>query len=161
MSIPHLRIHRRSGRSRGQSLVEFSLVIIPFVFIMMGIFDLGRGIYMMNGTAQAAREIGRVASVHSGCLPNSPNTCDMGASTQIDNTVATQRRLLPGMSINTSTDIVCVDISDVVKPVDKDCQWGSDYVRVRVRSSFTPITPIVSVFGSHTFESYSRVRYYP
>ena len=44
---------------------------------------------------------------------------------------------------------------------DKACMWGADYVRVRVTSSFTPITPIVSMFGSHTFESYSRVRYYP
>ena len=161
MTNPHARFRRRKTRSRGQSLVEFSLVIIPFVFIFMGIFDLGRAIYMMNGTAQAAREIGRVASVHSGCTPESPNTCDMGASTQIADVIATQRRLLPGMAINTSTDIVCVDISDVVKAVDKDCQWGGDYVRVRVRSSFTPITPIVSMFGDHVFESYSRVRYYP
>ena len=161
MTMQNLQSHGRRRRSRGQSLVEFSLVLIPFVFLIMGIFDLGRGIYMMNGTAQAAREIGRVASVHSGCLPDSPPTCDMGASTQIDNVVDTQRRLLPGMSINTSSDIVCVDISDVVKLVDKDCHWGTDYVRVRVQSSFTPITPLLSMFGSHTFESYSRVRYYP
>ena len=160
MGIPHPRIRRRSGRSRGQSLVEFSLVIIPFVFILMGIFDLGRAIYMMNGTAQAAREIARVASVHS-CLPESPDTCDMGSSSQIANVVATQRRMLPGMAINTTTDIVCVDINDVPTASDKACKWGADYVRVLVRSSFTPITPIVSMFGSHTFESYSRVRYYP
>jgi TadE-like protein len=153
------RPHR--ARSRGQSLVEFSLVIIPFVFILMGIFDLGRAIYMMNGTAQAAREIARVASVHSGCLPESPDTCDMGSSSQIANVVDTQRRLLPGMAINTTTDIVCVTIDDVPTASDKACKWGADYVRVRVRSSFTPITPVVSMFGSHTFESYSRVRYYP
>ena len=65
------------------------------------------------------------------------------------------------MSINTTTDIVCVTIDDVTKTPDNACQWGADYVRVRVTSSFTPITPIVSMFGSHTFESYSRVRYYP
>ena len=161
MTNLHDRFRRRKTHSRGQSLVEFSLVIIPFVFILMGIFDLGRAIYMMNGTAQAAREIGRVASVHSGCPQGSTNACDMGASTQIDNVVATQRRLLPGMSINTDVDIVCVTIDDVTKTPDNSCMWGTDYVRVRVRSSFTPITPIVSMFGDHTFESYSRVRYYP
>ena len=155
------RPRRRSGRSRGQSLVEFSLVIIPFVFILMGIFDLGRAIYMMNGTAQAAREIARVASVHSGCLPESPDTCDMGSSSQISNVVETQRRLLPGMSIETSSDIICVTIDDVPTASDKACRWGADYVRVLVRSSFTPITPLVSMFGDHVFESYSRVRYYP
>jgi Flp pilus assembly protein TadG len=156
--LPHTR---RNRRSRGQSLVEFSLVIIPFTFLMMGIFDLGRAIYMMNGTAQAAREIARVASVHSGCPPGSTNACDMGNSTEISNVVATQRRMLPAMAINTSSDIVCVTIDDVKKAADNSCQWGTDYVRVKVTSSFTPITPIVSMFGSHTFESYSRVRYYP
>ena len=130
MNTTLFRRQRSGRRSRGQSLVEFSLVIIPFTFLIMGIFDLGRGIYQMNGTAQAAREIARVASVHSGCLFDSADTCDMGASSQINSAVGTQRRLLPGMSINTSTDIVCVDINDVVKPVDKDCKWGTDYVRV-------------------------------
>jgi hypothetical protein len=151
---------RRRAANRGQSLVEFSLVIVPFVFIIMGIFDLGRGIYMMNGTAEAAREIARVTSVHSGCPQDPPPSCDMGASSDTAQVVATQRGLVPGMTIDTSTDIVCVDISDVVKP-DDECLWGTDYVRVRVRSSFTPITPIVSMFGSHVFESFSRVRYYP
>jgi len=159
--MPFLRFlaRRRKPASRGQSLVEFSLVLIPFVFILMGIFDLGRGIYQMNGAAEAAREIARVTSVHSGCPLNS-TSCDLGSSSQTAAVVATQQSLIPALSIDTSTDITCVDISDTVKP-DPDCEWGVDYVRVRVRSSFTPITPIVSMFGSHTFESYSRVRYYP
>ena len=150
----------RADRTRGQSLVEFSLVIIPFTFLIMGIFDLGRGIYMMNGTAEAAREIARVTSVHSGCPQDPPPSCDMGSSTDTAGVVATQRGLIPGLTIDTATDITCVDINDVVKP-DDECLWGTDYVRVRVTSSFTPITPIVSMFGSHVFESYSRVRYYP
>jgi Flp pilus assembly protein TadG len=161
MKIPTFPRQPGRRRSRGQSLVEFSLVIIPFTFLIMGIFDLGRGIYQMNGTAQAAREIARVASVHSGCPQGSTATCDIGASTEISNVVATQQRLLPGMAINTSTDIMCVTINDVTKSPDVSCLWGTDYVRVRVTSSFTPITPLLSMFGSHTFESYSRVRYYP
>ena len=158
MKLPHLP-RRRSGRSRGQALVEFSLVIIPFFFLIMGIFDLGRGIYMMNGTAEAAREIARVTSVHSGC-PINAVTCDLGSSTQTANVVNTQKGLVPGLTIDTASDITCVDINDVVK-ADNTCRWGVDYVRVRVTSSFSPITPIVSMFGDHVFESYSRVRYYP
>jgi hypothetical protein len=160
MNIFTLAGRRGRRRSRGQSLVEFSLVIIPFTFLIMGIFDLGRGIYMMNGTAEAAREIARVTSVHSGCPQDPPPSCDMGSSSNTAGVVATQQGLIPGLAIDTATDITCVDINDVVKP-DETCLWGTDYVRVRVRSSFTPITPIVSMFGSHTFESYSRVRYYP
>ena len=116
MTNIHLPIRRRPTHSRGQSLVEFSLVVVPFVFIMMGIFDLGRGIYMMNGTAEAAREIARVTSVHSGC-PQDPHA--------VRATSAPARR--PPMSsqpsagsclrlaINTTSDITCVDINDVVK----------------------------------------------
>jgi hypothetical protein len=40
---------------------------------------------------------------------------------------------------------------------DNDCRTGN-YVRVRIRSTFSPVTPLVSIFGSHTFESYSRAR---
>ena len=159
MKSPHLP-RQRSDRSRGQALVEFSLVIIPFFFLIMGIFDLGRGIYMMNGTAEAAREIARVTSVHSGCPQNPPPSCDLGSSANTAKVVTTQKGLVPGLSIDTATDITCVDINDVVKADDK-CLWGTDYVRVRVTSSFSPITPIVSMFGDHVFESYSRVRYYP
>ncbi len=43
-------------RDRGQALVEFSLILIPFLWILMGIVDLGRGIYIYNGVNQAARE---------------------------------------------------------------------------------------------------------
>ena len=98
MTNLHVRFRRRQARSRGQSLVEFSLVVVPFVFIMMGIFDLGRGIYMMNGTAEAAREIARVTSVHSGC-PLNAVSCDLGSSTETASVVATQRRLVPGLAI--------------------------------------------------------------
>jgi hypothetical protein len=159
MTNLHVRLRRRQARTRGQSLVEFSLVVVPFVFILMGIFDLGRGIYMMNGTAEAAREIARVTSVHSGC-PLNAVTCDLGSSTETASVVETQQGLVPGLTIDTSNDITCVDINDVVK-ADNTCRWGVDYVRVRVTSSFVPITPVVSMFGSHVFESYSRVRYYP
>ena len=159
MTTLHVRFRRQRERSRGQSLVEFSLVVVPFVFILMGIFDLGRGIYMMNGTAEAAREIARVTSVHSGC-PLNAVTCDLGSSTETANVVDTQQGLVPGLTIDTSNDISCVDINDVVK-ADNTCRWGVDYVRVRVTSSFVPITPVVSMFGSHVFESFSRVRYYP
>ena len=36
-------IRKMRGRARGQALVEFSLVLIPFLLILMGIADLGRG----------------------------------------------------------------------------------------------------------------------
>ena len=142
------RIRRRSG---GQGLVEFAVAIIPFLMLLMAIVDLGRGIYMMNGTSEAARDIARVVSVHPVGA-----TDDLGSSTQAVAVIATQRSLIPNLTINPSTDIVCVDALDQVK-ADKDCQPG-DYIRVHLTAPFTPVTPIVSAFGSHIFDSTSRIQ---
>lgn len=142
---------RRSAEVRGQALVEFAVAIVPFLVLLMGILDLGRGIHMLNGTAEAARDIARVTIVHRYDV-----CCDLGSSTEAQEVIDVQRRIIPGLDITPSTDIVCVDISDTVIP-DNQCRSG-DYVRVRVRADFSPITPIVSAFGSHTFESYSRIQ---
>ena len=142
---------RPSAETPGQALVEFAVVIIPFLVLLMGILDLGRGIYMLNGTAEAARDIARVTIVHRYDV-----CCDLGSSAEAQEVIEVQRRIISGLDITPSTDIVCVDISDTVIP-DNECRSG-DYVRVRVRADFSPITPIVSAFGSHTFESYSRIQ---
>lgn len=142
---------RSSHRTPGQALVEFSLVLIPFLVILMGIFDLGRAIYMMNGTAEAAREIARVTVVHPWNASR-----DLGSSSQTQAVIATQRGLIPNLTITPSADIVCVDITDTVV-ADATCNRADRFVRVRVTAPFAPITPLVSMFGTHTFESVSRV----
>lgn len=142
---------RRQDREAGQALVEFSIVIIVFLGLLMSIADLGRGIYMYNGVAQASREIARTTSVHPW-----DTCCDLGSSGKAQSTVAVQRGLVPALTITTSTDIVCVDISDAVKP-DNQCRSG-DWIRVRTRAPFAPITPVVQAFGSMTLESYARVQ---
>src|SRR3954465_9954136 len=99
---------KRDDRARGQALVEFSLVIVPFLVILMACVDLGRAIYQMNGTSEAAREIARAASVHpySSCTSGS---CDIGSSTEVQGVVSTQRNLIPSLQVNTTTDIACVE----------------------------------------------------
>lgn len=144
-----MSIHRRD---HGQALVEFSIAVIPFLILLMGLLDLGRAIYQMNTTAQAAREIARVTSVHewSAC-------CQLGSSPEAQDVIATQRNLLPGMQFDAAADIQCVDLNDIVVP-DGQCQaWADRLIRVTVRSTFSPVTPLVSMFGSHTLESISRI----
>ena len=68
--------------ARGQSLVEFALVLPVFLLCMFGIIDLGRVIWANNALANAAREGARFAIVHGG----SPLTaCPVGppASTAV------------------------------------------------------------------------------
>jgi hypothetical protein len=150
-------IHRVSTpRPRGQALVEFSIAVIPFLLLLMGVLDLGRGIYAMNATSEAAREIARVTSVHR--CSNTPCS-DLGTSSESQDTIATQRGLIPGLVFDSSTDIDCVDATDTVV-ADSACKPSSAtdlYIRVHVRSTFTPVTPLVAVFGTHTFESWSRI----
>jgi hypothetical protein len=147
-----LRPMNRLVRSaqRGQALVEFSLAVIPFLILLMAIFDLGRGIYMMNGTSEAAREISRVTIVHHGGPGN------LGFSADTTAVIATQRNLIPGLEIDPATDITCVDELD--QPVVGTCLAKKHFIKVHVTAEFEPITPLVSAFGSHTFESTSRMQ---
>ncbi len=58
-------VRRVFGRNeRGQSMVEFALILIPFLLIVIGLFDVGRAIYGYNTVANAAREGARVAIVN-------------------------------------------------------------------------------------------------
>lgn len=151
-------VQARSSGHRGQALVEFALAVIPFLILLMGVIDLGRGIYMMNGTSEAARDINRATIVH---LTNGTGT--LGLSAQTTAVIATQRGLIPGLAITPGTDIDCVDAFGVVQNrtvggEDNDCNHGVDFIRVRVRAQFTPVTPLVSAFGTHMFESTSRMQ---
>jgi Flp pilus assembly protein TadG len=153
----HRRPHRRGDTHRdGQALVEFALAVIPFLILLMGVVDLGRGIYTMNGTSEAARDIARATIVH---LTNTSGT--VGMSDETAQVIATQKGLVPGLTINPATDIQCVDAYDVVQNKSlgngNDCTVGVDFIRVRVTAPFSPITPLVSAFGSHTFDSTSRM----
>ena len=74
----------------------------PVLLILMGILDLGRGIYMSNGVSQAAREIARTTAVH----PCNTASCTLGNSAETLATIATQQRLVPNLS-GSSVTIAC------------------------------------------------------
>ena len=54
---------RAAGGERGQSLVEFALILPLFVVVLLGIFDVGRAIYAYNTINNAARQAARLAIV--------------------------------------------------------------------------------------------------
>lgn len=54
---------RRRDAGRGQSMVEFALILPLFVLLLLGIFDLGRAVFAYNTINNAAREAGRLAIV--------------------------------------------------------------------------------------------------
>jgi Flp pilus assembly protein TadG len=138
---------RGDGQSRrrepGQAVVEFALAITVFLVILMGIVDLGRGIYMYNGVSQAAREIARVTSVHPGTtLGNSPETAEV---------IAIQKRLIPNLQDPTFT---CVDIDG--SAIATSCVAGNQ-VKVVIVAPYSPITPLLGLTGTWNLQSTSSV----
>lgn len=140
---------------QGQSLVEFSLVLIPFLLLLMGIFDLGRGIYTYNGASQAAREIARSAST------DLQKNAALGRSSDTRAVKETQKQLVPGLT-DSGIVIDCVDIQD--NPPDRPRADGQgvvclpgDFVRVRVTVPYSPVTPLLGLFGPFQIVSVSHI----
>ena len=53
------------GFLSGQALLETALVLPLLLLIIMGVFDLGRGIYAYNVISNSAREAARYGIVHA------------------------------------------------------------------------------------------------
>ena len=144
----------RRQRERGQSLVEFSLALIPFIFMLMGVVDLGRGIHTNNGVAQAAREIARAASVHQCVGPCTSATW----SADVVDVVNTQRALVPGLTTSSIT-IDCVDVTNtvIVIPAGESCP-ANDYIRVQASVAMTLVTPLLPIPNPYTVASTAHVQ---
>lgn len=142
--------HGARRRGRGQALVEFALVLIPFLLILMAIFDFGRAIYVYNGVSQAAREVARTASVHpkEGLNP-------VGYSIDAQATIDTQRALVPGLAIDEPVCVTSLDADDstaTAQPCGED-----EFVVVRASSTYTPIS-LLGFLGTIQIESKARIQ---
>jgi hypothetical protein len=126
-------VTRRPKSDAGQTVAEFAIGIVVFLLILLGIVDAGRAVYQLSGVSQAAREIARTTSVH----PGAP----LGGSAQTADTVAVQRRLVPGLSVSS---YACVDIGGT--SVAGPCKPGN-WVRVTVTSRFEPSMPLLTLLG--------------
>lgn len=146
-------------RQQGQALVEFSLSIIIFLVILMGIFDVGRAVFMYNGVSEASREIARRTSVHA--FPTIASADTLGGSTETLATIETQRTLVPGMNPVTpgAPDFQCVDIAGNPS-LNQKCGQGDyeDYVRVTVSATYQPVT-LLGMLGPITIQSTSTVSF--
>jgi Flp pilus assembly protein TadG len=78
-------------RERGQALVETALVLPILVILLVGLFDVGRAIWLSNTLATAVREGSRYGVVH-GALSGSPTGPGSASYTPPDtDTVITER----------------------------------------------------------------------
>jgi hypothetical protein len=66
---------RRRADQEGQGLVEFAMVIPVFVLAVVGLFDVGRLVYVNSTLSQAAREGARVAATEAAWVGLSSHGC--------------------------------------------------------------------------------------
>jgi Flp pilus assembly protein TadG len=141
-----IRRRHRTGEAKGQALVEFSLALIPFLLLLMGLFDFGRGIYMYNGVSQAAREIAREASVHQGTT---------GYSTSAQTTINTQKALIPGLTVANPKCVASADASDTTGTPGPCTQ--NTYIVVTAQATYTPIS-LLGFLGTINLQAKSRIQ---
>jgi hypothetical protein len=130
---------RRRGGHRGQSLVEFAVILPIFILVLMGIFDMGRAVYAYNTISNAAREAVRVGIVDQTCstigaeadvrassldVAWNPNPLDL--CTDLDGQIDI-KFLDPSM-----------DGTECAPPIDLGC-----YAEVTVGYDYTAATPVI------------------
>ena len=144
-------MRRRRDEARGQTLVEFALILPIFLLLVIGIFDFGRAIYAYNTISNAAREAVRLGIVDQSCDAIGTEARDRAASL--------------GLSWQTSAD-PCVDdngsvaISFLTPDLTGQCPTPlvvGCVAEVTVNYEYNAATPIVgNLVGTIDMSSTSR-----
>lgn len=134
----------RTDRGRGQTLVEFGLVLPVFMLLLVGLFDMGRAVLYYNSISNGSREAVRLAIVDQNVTAIRQEAIDSaGAVMALDASDVTVSFLAPDLSTTapcpTSKLIGCV-------------------VMVRIDYEFQPATPFVGVLqlGAETHQPIER-----
>ena len=145
---------------RGQSVVEFALVLPLFVLLVLGLIDMGRFVYLNSTLSQDAREATRVGSVEAFWVGKSdPNCNTVGgpvcpanvAALRSDVLKAANRMMAPFGSIADADLYTSCDATTAPTPVTtKTCtsRKTENLVSVRTVLVFRPITPVLSAFSA-------------
>ena len=143
-------IRRRSER-RGQTLVEFALILPVFLLLLMGIFDFGRAVYAYNTISNAARQAVRLAIVDQEPAKIQDLAAQHASSLGIDPSTVTITFVNPDLSSGAPCDNV---------PVLNGC-----VVEVTVPYTYTAATPLIgNIIGPISMSATSRLpveRTYP
>lgn len=130
-----LTVLKRSHR--GQSLVEFALIIPILLLLMLGILDLGRAVAAHNSVSNAARSAARVAVVDQ--------NADVVAQAAIDE----------AFGLGLSADDIDFDAN---ANDDDPCILQVCQVSVSVSYEYTAATPIIgNIVGPITVRSETRL----
>jgi TadE-like protein len=125
-------------QQRGQSLVEFAILIPAFILMVVVIFDLGRAVYYSSVLQNAARAGVRYSAVHPNDQP--------GMEEAIFNQAV-------GLGLNPSNIIYAGLDHDLYETIGG---IANPAFRVTLEYYFTPATPLVSSLLPSTW--HGRIR---
>jgi Flp pilus assembly protein TadG len=119
----------RGGRSAGQGLVEFAIVLPIIVLLLFALFDAGRGVIFYTELTNASRAGARIAMVNqsndAGCVGARTFKC-------------------AAADVTTGTGLGPGDIPDLTI-TGSDCSLPSNCTAtVTVDYRFTLVTPVIS-----------------
>lgn len=125
----------RRHRGRGQSLVEFALVLPVFLVLLGTAIDAGRMFFSYVAITNGARE----GAIYGGMNPK----CDTASACPNPNNVA--YRVTQETGTGVTVTVTCLAPDGTPRSSLAACVQGDTY-RVRVERSFTLLTPLVRAF---------------
>lgn len=143
-------------RRRGQTLVEFALVLPVFLLIVFGLIDMGRYVYLTSSLSQAAREGARVAAVEASWMGSTDPGCGGAAgpvcpanlnALRTDILGGANRMMAPFGKIAAADLYTSCDAATAPSPVTtQTCSSPTvqGVASIRVVTVFRPITPLIS-----------------
>src|SRR5512137_2661100 len=138
----------RTGRQRGQALVEMALIIVVFLFLFIGIIEFGRAMYTYSAIVQATRAGARSAVVN---VRNESDTANRDRAANVvvygDPDVSSGTPVLAGLpQARTEVHVVAIETSNGL-PI-------SQKVTVRVENfQFHFVLPIEYTITIPAFET--------
>ena len=121
------------SRQRGQTLVEFALIIPIFLLLTVGFLDLGRAVYYYSAIHNAAREGARYGVVLE---TDSDGNFTAGQRIEIK-TRARDKAVAVGVTL---ADVDAYDPASFPATPGRNV----DIIRVCVNFEFSPITPFIA-----------------
>jgi len=139
-------LRRRRGRSLGQSLVEFALILPVFLVILSVALDLGRLAYARVTIANVAREASFQAA-------QTPTSYQAGQPCATDTNMVICRGILE--SKGSVVTVNPADITLTCTPSCADADTMGDVVTVKATGTFNLLTPVMAVFFGGTTITFS------
>jgi Flp pilus assembly protein TadG len=122
------------NQHRGQSLVEFALVLPILLILLLGILDFGRAVAAYNSVSNGARSGARVAIVNQ----------DYSA--------------IRDAVLSEAFGLADVDVQFATVPGQTGCPRIGCVIEVSVSYDFSPATPVIgNIVGDFTVTSTSRM----